>query len=300
MGVPPPFDCDGGKFHMNLKQAICKIMSAVVILCMPSCGNADAADTVMYPEYTNPEEVAEIREDMRYIIHAAGRLTGVDSGGVTRTYDGSNSLDGLQQCVDAGCEVIEIDFNFTSDGYLACIHDWYTEYADTIENNVPLTLEEFLDSRIYGNFTPIWLGDITDFLRENDGTYIVTDIKDDNIAGLSAIAEYAPDLKNRFIAQIYSEDEYDAVRELGFEYVIYTLYRLDWAPKVNYKALGEFAKTHPLVGFTFSYELCSVNGYVEGMLQSGTPLYIHTVNGDSERQPYFDMGITGIYTDDVK
>lgn len=280
---------------MSFKEVVC---AAVAALCMVSCGEGNTE--VVYPEYTSPDEVAEIREDMRYIIHAGGRLTGVDNGGVTRTYDGSNSLEGLMQCSEAGCEVIELDFNFTSDGYLACIHDWYTEYADEITNNVPLTLEEFLDCEIYGNFTPIWLGDVVDFLRENDGTYIVTDIKDNNIAGITAIADYAPDLKNRFIVQIYSEDEYDDVRNLGFEYIVYTLYRLDWAPKVNWHSLGEFSKTHPLIGFTFSYELCSVDGYVDGMLKSGTPLYIHTVNGEDEQQPYFDMGITGIYTDDVK
>lgn len=282
---------------MKLKSAVCAILSAVMLL---SCGNAGAEVVESSYTYTDTAEVESVREAMRYIIHAAGRLTGVDRDGVTRTYDGSNSLEGMQQCIEAGCEVIELDFNFTSDGYLACIHDWYTEYADEITNNVPLTLEEFLACRIYRNFTPIWLGDVVEFLRENDGLYIVTDIKDDNIAGITAIAEYAPDLKDRFIVQIYSEDEYDAVRELGFEYVIYTLYRLDWSPKVDWRSLGKFSRTHPLVGFTFSYELCSVDGYVDGMLSSGTPLYIHTVNGDTEQQPYFDMGITGIYTDDVK
>lgn len=283
---------------MKTVRMISAVVAAVLTLGMVSC--AESEPEPLYPDYTNPEEAAAIRKDMQYIIHAAGRLTGVDEEGTTRTYDGSNSLEGLQQCADAGCEVIEIDFNFTSDGYLACIHDWYTEYADEITNDVPLTLDEFLECKIYRNFTPIWLGDIVDFLRENDGTYIVTDIKDDNLAGVTAIAEYAPDLKNRFIVQIYDESEYDAVRELGFEYIVYTLYRLEWAPKVDWRALGEFSKTHPLIGFTFSYELCSVDGYVEGMLKSGTPLYIHTVNGEEEQQPYFDMGITGIYTDDVK
>lgn len=283
---------------MKTVRMISAVVAAVLTLGMVSC--AESEPEPLYPDYTNPEEAAAIREDMQYIIHAAGRLTGVDEEGTTRTYDGSNSLEGLQQCADAGCEVIEIDFNFTSDGYLACIHDWYTEYADEITNDVPLTLDEFLECKIYRNFTPIWLGDIVDFLWENDGTYIVTDIKDDNLAGVTAIAEYAPDLKNRFIVQIYDESEYDAVRELGFEYIVYTLYRLEWAPKVDWRALGEFSKTHPLIGFTFSYELCSVDGYVEGMLKSGTPLYIHTVNGEEEQQPYFDMGITGIYTDDVK
>ena len=283
---------------MNRKRILSAFAAFFLTFGLGACGNAEPES--LYPDYTDPVEAAGIREDMQYIIHAAGRLTGVDTDENERTYDGSNSLEGLQQCVDAGCEVIEIDFNFTSDGYLACIHDWYTEYADEITNNVPLTLDEFLECKIYRNFTPVWLGDIVDFLRENEGTYIVTDIKDDNLAGAAAIAEYAPDLKNRFIVQIYDESEYDAIRALGFEYIVYTLYRLEWGPKVDWKALGEFSKTHPLIGFTFSYELCSVSGYVEGMRKSGTPLYIHTVNGDEEQQKYFDMGITGIYTDDVK
>lgn len=100
--------------------------------------------------------------------------------------------------------------------------------------------------------------------------------------------------------QIYEEEQYDAVREMGFDYVIFTLYRLDWAGKTDWRALGKFADSHPLIGFTFSYELCEVEGYVDGMLKSGVPLYIHTVNGDEEQRKYFGMGISGIYTDEVK
>ncbi len=250
-------------------------------------------------ETPDPAETAEILGAMRRIVHAAGRLEGDDIGGGRRTFDGSNSREGLEQCAAAGERVIELDFNFTSDGKLACIHDWYHEYADEIENYVPLSLEEFLSTRIYRNFTPIWLGDVVDFLREHPDTYIVTDIKDDNLAGVKAIAEYCPDLKDRFLIQIYQAEEYDGVRELGFSHVIYTLYRLDWNGKTDWRSLGAFAESHPLLAFTFSYELCTVDGYVEGMLSTGVPLCIHTVNGKPEQQIYYDMGITGIYTDDV-
>ena len=248
--------------------------------------------------FSDPEEAASVREALRYVIHAAGRLEGPDAWGNPRTYDGSNSLEGLAQCAEAGSRAVELDFNFTADGQLACIHDWYTEYADEIENGVPMTLDEFRAVRIYHNFTPAWIGDAADWLRENDGAYIVTDIKDDNIAGCRAIAEFCPDLKNRFVVQIYDESEYDAVRELGFEYVIFTLYCLDWNAKTDWRALGQFAEDHPLIGFTFSSELCSVEGYVDGMLRSGVPLYIHTVNEGEEA--YFAMGISGIYTDIVR
>ena len=275
------------------KRPLLPIILTLLLLLLPACSRgSDPAG------FSDPAEAARIRESLRYVIHAAGRLEGIDSDGVLRSYDGSNSLEGLEQCEKAGARAVELDFNFTADGQLACIHDWYAEYADGIEDGVPLTLGEFRAERIFRNFTPAWIGDAADWLRRNEGAVIVTDIKDDNLAGCRAIAEFCPELKNRFVVQIYDESEYDAVRELGFEYVIFTLYRLDWNAKTDWRALGQFAAEHPLIGFTFSYELCSVDGYVDGMLRSGVPLYVHTVNEGEEA--YFDIGIAGVYTDIVR
>ena len=281
---------------MFIRRSLSLLLSLALLLCLFSA----CAEEGRWGEYSDPAEAAVLREKMKYIVHAAGTLTGVDHDGVTRPFDGSNSLEGLTQCAEAGAEIIELDFNFTADGALVCLHDWYREYADGITDNVPLTLAEFRNLRIYGNFTPVWLGDLIAFLNAHPGVCIVTDIKDDNLAGLAAIAEACPEMKNRFLVQIYDGDEYDAVRALGFEYVIYTLYRLDWNSKTDWRALGRFAETHPLLGFTFSYELCAVDGYVEGMSSAGVPLFIHTVNGEAEQQRYFAMGIDGIYTDEVK
>lgn len=268
------------------------LLAAAVLLSAVSCA--------AYPDYTDPAEAEYIRDGMQYVIHAGGVLDGIDESGVARTYNGSNSEEGLMQCADAGCEVVELDFSFTADGELACIHNWHKEYSSDIENDVPMTLDAFLETEIYANFTPMGLKETAEILRQNAGLYIVLDIKDDLLTALGKIAETCPDLKNRFIVQIYEEAQYEPVREMGFEYVIFTLYRLDWQGKTDWRALGRFADGHPLIGFTFSYELCQVDGYVDGMLKSGVPLYIHTVNGEEEQQMYFDMGISGIYTDDVK
>ena len=35
--------------------------------------------------------------------------------------------------------------------------------------------------------------------------------------------------------------------------------------------VGIYAAGHPLLGYTFSYELCSVDGYVDGMKKAGVP-----------------------------
>jgi len=286
------------------------VLAAVsACVCLTSC--TDSSPAPEYPAYSNPDEAEHLMET-KYIIHAAGRLgnniqTAPDGGAYefdmsttfdgANAFDGSNAMEGLINSYENGQRVIELDFNFTSDGSLACIHDWYRQYSSAITDYVPLSLEEFLNCKIYDLYTPVWLGSLVDFLNEHEDVYIVTDIKDNNISGAAAIAEYCPELKNRFIVQIYDKSEYDAVRELGFEYIIFTLYRLDWHSKTDTKALAEFAKSHPLIGYTFSYELCSVDGYVEGMKKAKIPLFIHTINGADEQQKYFDMGITGIYTD---
>lgn len=252
------------------------------------------APSSVEPEWSDPEEAAFIVENARYVLHAAGRL-GEEIG---EPFDGSNSMEGLENAVRNGRRVVELDFNFTADGYLACIHDWYAQYSSAIENDVPLTLEEFLSCKIYDRYTPVWLGSLGDFLAAHEDVYIVTDVKDDNLAGVAAIAENLPEMKNRFIIQIYAEDEYDDVRALGFEYVIYTLYRLDWNSKTDTRALCRFAAAHPLIGYAFSYELCEeVDRYVENMKKAGVPLFVHTVNDPDEQRRYFAMGIDGVYTD---
>ncbi len=233
-----------------------------------------------------------LQEDIRYIIHAAGTLDGLD---------GSNSLEGLTKSVEAGCKYIELDFQFTADGELACIHDWYTQYTDAIpENGTALTLDAFQNCKIYGTYTPLWLDSLATFLEEHPDIYIITDIKDRNVEGAAKIAADYPHLTDRFIVQIYDGSEYDPVREAGFEHIIYTLYRLDWHGKTDTAALSAFAAEHPLLAYTFSYELCDVEGYVDGMKNAGVPLYIHTVNGETEQEMYFEMGIDGIYTDERK
>ena len=234
--------------------------------------------------------VVEFLPDMTRIIHAAGELEGLE---------GSNSLEALQLSYDAGYRAVEIDFNFTSDGHLACIHDWDSRFSAQITAGTAPTLEEFLSCRIYGRFTPLWLGSLADFLRRHEGLYIVTDVKEDNLRAAELIRDTCPDLMDRFIIQIYNESQYDAIRALGFEHILFTLYMMPWNVKTDTEYLARFARTHPLLGYTFADVLCDRAGYVEGMKKAGVPLYVHTVNDPQRQEALFRMGISGVYTDCV-
>lgn len=273
----------GGYFVKQNMTKLCALLLCVGMFC--GCAPAAPVET-----WSIPAEQAALQEDIRYIIHAAGDIDGMA---------GSNSLEALEQTYDAGCRYVEIDFQFTADGELACIHDWYRQYTSAIPaDGTALTLAEFQTCQIYDRYTPLWLDSLADYMTDHPDLYIVTDIKDRNTEGAAKIAADYPELTDRFIIQIYDGSEYEAVREAGFGHIIYTLYRLDWNSKTDTKALTAFAQTHPLLGYTFAYELCDVDGYVEGMLASGVPLYVHTVNGAEAQQVYFDMGIAGVYTDE--
>ena len=273
-----------------------RFIGIIVVLALALCILASCTQD----RYTEPAHLDDIRAKSEKIVHAAGELWGFDADGVWRSFFGSNSVEALEECARAFGEsggLVELDFNFTSDGELVCIHDWSPEYIEGVEYGIALSYDEFISSEIYWNFTPLDLTYVASFLRANPEIYIVTDIKTDNVAGAKKIAESYPDLTDRFIIQIYSADEYDAVRECGFDNVIYTLYMLPWHEKVDTDALVKFERSHPLVGFTFPAELCEIDGFLDGMKKASVPLYVHTINDADEAKSYIDRGITGIYTD---
>lgn len=233
------------------------------------------------------------------IVHAGGELWGVDSEGTFRSFFGSNSLEGLENCVANGYNAIELDFNFTSDGHLVCIHDWSAEYIDTIKTGTPMSYDEFMSSKIFWNFTPLDIEAVGRFMGEHPEVYIVTDIKERFSEAVDAISAALPELKDRIIVQIYEKDDYETASNAGFTNIIFTLYRLDWQSKTDAADLVKFERSHPLIGFTFAKELCDEKNYVSRMSKAGVPLYVHTVNAPAEIHKYHAMGVYGVYTDIV-
>lgn len=270
-----------------MKKRLLIALSALLVL--------TAAVFVSCGEYGAPK----ISISFDKIVHAGGELWGVDSEGTFRSFFGSNSLEGLENCVANGYNAIELDFNFTSDGHLVCIHDWSAEYIDTIETGTPMSYDEFMSSKIFWNFTPLDIEAVGAFMEEHPEVYIVTDIKERFSEAIDAISAALPDLKDRIVVQIYEKADYETVSAAGFTNIIFTLYRLDWQSKTDTADLVKFERSHPLIGFTFAKELCEEKNYVSKMSKAGVPLYVHTVNDPAEIQKYHAMGVYGVYTDMV-
>jgi len=238
------------------------------------------------------EEV--LRRDRR-IVHAGGRIAKADGG--TRTY--TNSAEALVNAYRAGNRVMEFDFVQTSDGHLAGIHDWISAVSPAITDGVPLSLEEWLQAEVYGEFTPLCLESLAGFMREHPDLYIVTDVKDHNAAAAAIIAESCPDLMDRFVIQIYKDSEYDEIAALGFRHIIYTLYDLPPAGQRDTAHFKEFAAEHPLLGYTYPGALRRFWRYTEKMKETGVMLFVHTINDEAEITACYSEGIDAVYTDNV-
>ncbi len=162
----------------------------------------------------------DILSKEKTIVHAAGEIEGRD--GTRYTY--TNSIDALNNFVKNGNMISEIDFIWTSDDKLVCAHDGDGFASGVDTGGMPVTEQEFLTKKVFGEFATMGVDDLANFLRDNENIYIVTDIKDDNILGCKYLAEHCPDLLDRFFIQIYHYNEYEWIRQLGFNYIILTLY----------------------------------------------------------------------------
>lgn len=221
------------------------------------------------------------------IIHAGGEIDG---------YLGSNSLEALNSSYDKGYRFIEMDFVLSSDGKPVCIHNWSQYYSNQLGSN-PVSAEEFANVKIFNAYTSVTLDSLAAWLYEHGDAYIITDIKEDNLNVLRHIADEHPEIVKRIMPQIYQYDEYRYVRAMGYSNIILTLYCLPtYEEKANAAFNAEFADKNGLFAVTADATLATPE-FVNEFVSRGVALYVHTVNDKVEQQKYFDLGVTGIYTD---
>ena len=228
-----------------------------------------------------------------HIIHAGGFLD-TELGQVSYT----NSLEALENLYSKGNRFCEIDLQETVDGMLICGHGDENELVYGTGLPLNATGEEFLNCRICGEFTPLSLADLAAFMQEHPDLYIITDVKTDNILVCERIAAEYPGLKDRFIVQIQMPGEYDVLREMGFRYIMYPIFKTPDKDR-DVLSLAGFARNHQLVA------LIVPNGYyspdfklfiAEKVL--GTPVVLHTLNDEWEIDYFLDHKLAlAVYTD---
>ena len=251
---------------------------------------------VVLPHPVNPE-LLRLRQQLTEdgcIIHAGGYVT--LSNGTQVSY--TNSLEALENCWRNGKRFCEIDLQETMDGTLICGHGDENELV--FGTGLPTTASgaDYLSCRIYGELTPLSAENLAAFMRGHPGFYVITDVKSDNLRVCRRLAEAFPDLRSRFIVQIQLPEEYETLRELGFPYITYPIFKTPDEQR-GLLRLTAFAKNHELLA------LILPNGYYSPdskLLLAGklirTPLILHTLNDSWEIEYYLRNHLAlAVYTD---
>ena len=243
---------------------------------------------VLFGNAANLEASDSNRFQVKRIAHAGGGLG-------KKTY--TNSFQALDMNMGKGFRYFELDFSFTSDGQLVCIHDWSVNFMRTFEFEIdqPPSLKEFerlvADNVQFSNCT---LKGLALWMSENSDAYIVTDLRIDNLKALKIIREMLPDSERRVIPQIYQPQNYASVKRMGYEQVIWTLYQfagtaydvIDWTSRWA----GAFAITMP--------KSVARSSLPKALKARGIPTYVHTVNSVDEKGEFVSkQGVSEIYTD---
>ena len=225
---------------------------------------------------------------VKRIAHAGGEIDG-------KTY--TNSIDALNRSFQKGFSYFEIDFIFTKDERIVCLHDWNTNFEDLFgfKINERPTLDEFKQLiKKHSKYQICTLTELTKWLDEHPNSYIVTDIKEKNVKALEIISEKIPDFEKRVIPQVYFPENFDKVKSMGYNQIIWTLYRYGGTDDVVLAAIkqfnGPFAITMPKERARSSLptKLAKIN----------IPIYTHTVNSLVEEDEFLKKyNVTEIYTD---
>ncbi len=240
-------------------------------------------------EYQPVSETAQF-EALR-IAHAGGGLG-------KRTY--TNSYEALDANLKNGFKYFELDFTFTSDGRLICLHDWKVNFKRTFdfETDHRLTLKEFqnlVDKNT--KFTNCTLEGLAAWMLDNPTAYVVTDVRGDNVKALAMMREVLPDSAKRVIPQIYNPKNYETVKQMGFVQIIWTLYRYSGS---NFEVIEWVGEWDGAIAVTMPKSRAQ-SALPKALKSRGIPTYVHTVNAIQEMEQFIDgFGVTEIYTDFLK
>ena len=231
----------------------------------------------------------------RFIAHGGGFVDGFYT---------TNSVEAIRQSIADGFTLIELDMCFSRDDRIIMLHDWdrtVVHYFGAPFARRP-SEREFEQLLVHGRFQTLTFNRLTKILDEAPDIRIITDVKSDNIKVLTMIVEQFPDYVERMIVQIYSYEEYDIVRELGFEDIILTLYAM---PEIDYDELIQFIKDSDLfavaVGTTHDHAFGDreFGSLMQKLVDDGVLVYFHPVGDFETAIDVMERGAHGIFASRV-
>lgn len=255
-------------------------------------------------------KISKIKGNVRYTANELRAIVGITTGfcvhrvahagGAINGETYTNSYEALNSSVKKGFVYFEIDLSFTKDAKIVCLHDWKDSVRRSFGLDVgdKLTLSEFRSLvKTRSRYTKCTLDGLAEWMIENPSAFIVTDVKDAPLQvfkALKILMDTLPDAQRRVIPQIYDPTNFRKVKALGFEQIIWTLYRY---PGTNEEVLKWIETFCGPIAVTMPRNRAESSLPTE-LAKMGIPTYVHTINRAVELEKFVKVfGVTEIYTD---
>ena len=224
------------------------------------------------------------------IAHAGGGIDGVQY---------TNSIEALDASYARGFRYFEIDFSWTSDHQLVCLHDWEKRFKLNFGYKTKAVLslqqfEELLEKQHLRH--PCTLKTLAAWVSLHPDGFIITDVKYDNIEAIKHITEKYPDLVKNLIPQFYQPHEYQVLKDMGFDKLIWILYQFEGKKS----SIPDYAKDMEL--FAISMRANQVKKkWARQLIINNQSIFIYTVNKLKDLKKLINKhSVSGIYTDFLK
>lgn len=220
------------------------------------------------------------------IAHAGGGYEG-------QNY--SNSIEALNHSYQEGFRYMEMDFSWTSDNQLVCLHDWDKTFKKLFNKKVKqaLSYTEFKQwVEEHPDFSSCTLDSLAEWLTHKPDVRIITDIKYENLKGIRFIIEKFPNLKQQLIPQFYQPEEYQLLKDLGFNDLIWILYQY----KGSKNSVVELSQAMEL--WAVSMRASQAKSRTLQKLIGKHRIFVYTINDErSKLKLKNEYHVSGFYTD---
>ena len=254
-------------------------------------GNAKEEIPVNTPEFN--------WENYNIITHALGGLDG---------YTYLNSRESFINHYDKGCRFFEVDLSQTSDGVWVCRHNWKEPMGQWEgDKKKVLSAEEFLNTPIYGKYTPMSFEDLLKLLDEYPDAFVTIDSKQYSVRNyqrtLEDYAQYREIAINaglehtlgQIIPELYNSAMYSGTTLVyKFPAYLYSLWQEYSIEELN--DIADFCQANQIQAVSLYCEYWSED--VQKIFDERDILvYIYTINDEEKAREYVKAGAKGVCTD---
>ena len=254
-------------------------------------GNAKEEIAVNTPEFN--------WENYNIITHALGGLDG---------YTYLNSRESFINHYDKGCRFFEVDLSQTSDGVWVCRHNWKEPMGQWEgDKKKVLSAEEFLNTPIYGKYTPMSFEDLLKLLDEYTDAFVTIDSKQYSVRNyqrtLEDYAQYREIAINaglehtlgQIIPELYNSAMYSGTTLVyKFPAYLYSLWQEYSIEELN--DIADFCQANQIQAVSLYCEYWSED--VQKIFDERDILvYIYTINDEEKAREYVKAGAKGVCTD---